>query len=89
MATIDWDDPCARAKTLREARYRLISGLQEYQFDFKSNDVERHLTFSRGDLGRLEAEIRIAEEACALAGGAPVTTRRRALVAGSRSGSPW
>jgi hypothetical protein len=80
---IDWGDPCARAATLRAAYYRLIAGEQTYEFDYKSNEIERHMSFSRGDLPSLRTEIRIAEDACAVSQGVPVRGRRRAMVAGS------
>jgi hypothetical protein len=54
-----------------------------YEFDYKSNEIERHMSFSRGDLPSLRTEIRIAEDACAVSQGVPVRGRRRAMVAGS------
>jgi hypothetical protein len=88
MADINWGDPCERARALREARLRLISGLGPQSVEYASNETHRRVIYQPADLARLEQEIANADADCSAATGGVTPARRRyALTAGSRW--PW
>jgi len=84
MATVDWTDPCARAETLRQAYYRLLSGSQEASVNYSGNGVTRETRYVATDLSVLISEIRKAEEECALLQEQPAPRKRYAIQAGAR-----
>lgn len=83
---VDWNDPCATAKALREARLRLISGGLPQRISHTSSETTRDITYSAPNLDALENEIARAEAECAALTGGTITPRNRryAMTAGSR-----
>ena len=64
------DDPCGRADALRAQRDKLITGGGVAEMDTEAgNGVRRRVRFSAVDLARLDAEIRAADNACAVKSG--------------------
>ena len=83
---IDWDDPCARAKALREAYFdRLGAGTgQRVRFRHGDNEQEVQSSVSQGNLATLRLEMHNAEDECRKLNGLPPIKRRFAIVGGSR-----
>jgi hypothetical protein len=71
-----------RAQALRDARFRIISGSHEFEFEYRSLDTTRRIRYSQADLSRLEDEIRRAEAECAALNGLPAPTGRRFAISG-------
>lgn len=77
---VDWSDPCARAKALRGAYYRLLSGSMEERVRFRNGDVDEDVTFVKPDMNVLRTELTEADAQCAaLSSGKP---RRFCFTAG-------
>ena len=70
---IEQDDPCQRARQLREVRDKLVTGQQVAEYEFESGNGQRRRTkFSAANLIALDKEISKAEAACAAqSGGRP------------------
>lgn len=82
MITIDENDPCAAAATLRSVYANLIAGQSAARIMFRAgpNGVQREQEFHKADPARLAELIRSYEAKCAAnAGGRP---RRFAMRAG-------
>lgn len=84
MADIDWSDPCAAAKELNAAYYRLLSGQQESSVTYLANGVTRTVTYSRVSMQDLIHALRDAEADCAAKQGIAKPRRRFAIQGGSR-----
>jgi hypothetical protein len=69
---------------LAEAKTRIITGTQESEFEYRTEQSTRRIRYTQANLTELENEIRAAEEACAAAQGQPFKRRRFAITAGSR-----
>lgn len=80
--TINEQDPCAAAATLRTVYYNLIAGQGSMIVTFRAgaSGVERSVTFHKAHPDRLLTVIREFEEKCAKAEGR--RPRRRAVSAG-------
>lgn len=83
--TIDEDDPCSAAKSLRQVYLNLVAGQAAMQVRFKagSSGVERDVTFNKADPARLLQLIRGFEAKCAASQGK--RPRRFAI----RAGGVW
>lgn len=69
--TIDEDDPCAAARSLRQVYTNLVAGQAAMQVRFRAgtSGVERDVTFNKADPARLLQLIRSFESKCALSQG--------------------
>jgi hypothetical protein len=67
MLTINEEDPCGAAATLRQIYNALIAGERAETVTFKAGatGVERSVTYHRADPGRLLTVIRTYEQRCA------------------------
>lgn len=83
---IDWDDPCARAKALRDAYYDRLGGgtAQRVRFRHGDNEQEVQTSVLQGNLSVLRREMQDAEDACRKLRGLPPLNRRFAIRGGSR-----
>lgn len=83
---IDWDDPCARAKALRQAYFDRLAGgtAQRVRFRHGDNEQEVQTSVLQGNLAMLRQEMQRAEDECRKLNGLPPLNRRFAIVAGSR-----
>ena len=86
MAAVDWTNPCARAKALTDAYYRLISGDAEVMIHHRTEQSERQVRFSATNLNSLRAEMIAAQTECATLNGQAVKPRRSAITIGARRG---
>lgn len=82
----NWDDPCARAKALRDTYYSRLEGGPQQRIRFREGDNEQDVQsgFSALNLTELRREMQAAEDECRASQGLPPLVRRRALVAGMR-----
>lgn len=80
---VDWTDPCAKAKALRDAYYALITGEQESVIRQRTGESETEIRFPATDVKRLYAEMTTAEADCAASQGMTITRRRYAITGGS------
>ncbi|WP_316172136.1 MULTISPECIES: hypothetical protein [unclassified Bradyrhizobium] len=84
MATVNWDDPCARYAALRDAYFQIVSGGGETLIRTKGPEGEQEVRFHAADLDTLRNEMNAAQAECA-ASTAGVNPRRRfAIRAGSQ-----
>lgn len=60
---VDWEDPCAKAKVLRDAYYQALAG-REVSVRYKNGEDERELRFDTKNLPVLQRELRMAEAEC-------------------------
>ena len=86
--SVDWSDPCARARALSDAYYALLSGNQETRVRTRKGESEDDVEYARADINTLRVEMQAAQAECARATGQPHPRRRFAIQAGSRGG-PW
>jgi hypothetical protein len=80
--TVDENDPCAAAASLRQVYYSLIAGQGSMIVTFKAgaSGVERSVTFHKAHPDRLLTVIRGFEEKCAVLQGK--RPGRRAIATG-------
>lgn len=86
VSVVDWSDPCARAKALRDAYYERLAGGSSQRVRFRHGDNEQEVQTSAmlGNIEALRREMLKAEDECrALQGLAPLN-RRFAIRGGSR-----
>lgn len=90
-APVDWTDPCARAATLSNAYYALLSGQQEQVVRTRSGESEDEVRFAAANLDALRSEMQAAQAECAALTGTPNRRRRFAIQAGSSPyrGAGW
>jgi len=84
--TIDWDNPCSRAKALREAYYDRLAGgtAQRVRFRHGDNEQEVQTSVMQGNLTILRQEMQRAEDECRELQGLKPLNRRFAIRGGSR-----
>lgn len=82
MPSVDWSDPCKRARALRDAYYALVAGDKEVSFQYQQEGALRAMTFQKVDMARLDRERQSAEAECLEAQGKRSRTRRFAITAG-------
>ena len=76
------NDPCAAARMLRDAYYRLVSGTAEMEVEYRANDgVTRRLVYARADRDALRREMERFEALCAAESGiaAPRMSRTQVI----------
>ena len=80
--TVDENDPCAAAASLRQVYYNLIAGQGSMIVTFRAGQsgVERSVTFHKASPDRLLTVIRGFEEKCAAQQGK--RPQRRAIATG-------
>ena len=66
---IDWANPCEVAVALKEAKYKIASGVQTARVRFKSGDAEREVQFNATTLKEINIALREAEAECAALNG--------------------
>ena len=83
---IDWDDPCARAKALRDAYFDRLAGgtAQRVRFRHGDNEQEVQTSIAQGNLSILLREMQRAEDECRISRGLKPLNRRFAIRGGSR-----
>ncbi|MDR6431295.1 hypothetical protein [Brucella pseudogrignonensis] len=84
--SIDWDNPCARAKALKDAYYDRLAGgtAQRVRFRHGENEQEVQTSVLQGNLSILRREMQDAEDECRKLNGLPPINRRFAIVGGTR-----
>lgn len=82
----NWDDPCERAKALRDAYFDRLAGGTAQRVRFRHGDNEQEVQTStlQGSLNALRQEMQNAEDECRASQGLPPINRRFAIVGGSR-----
>ena len=86
---IDFADPCAVCKALKQAKVQLALGQREAEIYFKSGDDEQRVRFEAVKMTELDQAIAEYEGLCAAAGGDPGPQRRRfAMRFGARRRGP-
>jgi len=85
-APVDWDDPCARAKALKDAYYERLAGGSSTRVRFRHGDNEQEVQTSvtAGNLTELRRAMIAAEDECRAKQGLPPLNRRFAIRGGSR-----
>lgn len=83
---INWDDPCERARALRDAYYSRLQGgtMQKVRFRHGDNEQEVQTQVGTLNIADLRREMQIAEDECRALRGLPPLQRRFAIRAGSR-----
>jgi hypothetical protein len=83
---IDWNNPCERAKALRNAYYDRLAGgsAQRVRFRHGDNEQEVQTSVMQGNLSMLRREMMDAEDACRELQGLKPLNRRFAIRGGSR-----
>lgn len=83
---IDWDNPCERAKALRQAYFDRLAGgtAQRVRFRHGDNEQEVQTSVLQGNLAMLRQEMQRAEDECRKLNGLSPLNRRFAIVGGSR-----
>jgi hypothetical protein len=84
MATVQWDDPCARYAALRDAYYQIVSGGGETLIRQKGPDGEQEVRYHAADLETLRTEMNSAQAECAAPSAGTNPRRRFAIRAGSQ-----
>lgn len=86
VVDIDWEDPCARAKALRDAYYSRLQGgtMQRVRFKHGDNEQEVQSGMMMGSLDALRRAMQDAEDECLISQGLQPRNRRFAIRAGSR-----
>lgn len=84
--TVDWSDPCARAKALKDAYFDRMAGGTSQRVRFRHGDNEQEVQTSHllGNLALLRREMNDAEDECRKLQGLPPVNRRFAIRGGSR-----
>lgn len=84
--TVDWSDPCARAKALKDAYFDRLAGGSSQRVRFRHGDNEQEVQTSvlQGNLSILRREMQDAEDECRKLQGLPPVNRRFAIRGGSR-----
>lgn len=84
--TVDWSNPCARAKALKDAYYDRLAGGTAQRVRFRNGDNEQEVQTSvlQGNLSLLRRAMQEAEDECRVAQGLTPLNRRFAIRGGSR-----
>lgn len=86
VVDVDWEDPCERAKALRDAYYNRLQGgtMQRVRFKHGDNEQEVQSGMMMGSLDALRRAMQDAEDECLISKGQNPRNRRFAITAGSR-----
>jgi hypothetical protein len=82
---LNCDDPCAVYRQLRETYFRLLSGQQEYEFEYLGNGVQRRVRYSSVDMAELKQAMDEAKLECQ---SGATAIRRVAIQGGSLGRTP-
>lgn len=85
--TVDWSDPCARAKALHDAYYERLAGgtAQRVRFRHGDNEQEVQTSVLQGNLTIIRRAMQDAEDECRKLRGLQPLNRRFAIRGGSRA----
>ncbi len=86
--TIDWTDPCARARILTIAYTEALIGTREVEIRTRTHDAEDLVKFLPVDIEKLRIEMQQAQSACARATGRVDPNRRFPIRLGYRRLGP-
>ena len=86
--TVDWDDPCARARVLNIAYHEALTGNREIEIRTRTHDAEELVKFLPVDIEKLRIAAQAAQSECARATGAPDPNRRFPIRLGWRRAVP-
>lgn len=83
---VNWDNPCERARALKDAYYNRLAGgsAQRVRFRHGDNEQEVQTSILQGNLLILRREFLDAEDECRKLQGLPPVNRRFAIRGGSR-----